>query len=57
MDFHEWLNTRGYFPIGVIIENYRSFGVANEDIEKQIKDIKNSYKYWCNSNDVIPDFD
>jgi hypothetical protein len=56
MNFHEWLKTRGYFPIGVIIENYRSSNMANEDMEKSIENIKNNYKYWCIENGVEPSF-
>lgn len=57
MDFHKWLKTRGYLPIGVIIENYKSSGVANEDIEKSVEAIKSNYKYWCYKNDVEPIFE
>ena len=56
MEFHKWLKTRGYLPIGIIIENYRSSGMANEDIDKMVEDIKNKYRQWCSENNVKPFF-
>lgn len=56
MNFHKWLKSRGYLPIGVIIESYRSSGMANEDMEKSVEVIKIKYKYWCSENGVEPTF-
>lgn len=57
MNFHEWLKERGYLPIGRIIENYRSSGMSNEDMEKSVETIKSNYKFWCSENGIEPSFD
>ena len=56
MTFEKWLQTRGYFPIGIIISNYRINGFSEEDIDKSVEKIKQNYRYWCSSSGVEPIF-